>query len=298
MVSTIILVNPNAGRGRASALARELVSRQKTLSDALWLEPADATQAYAQLDQALSDDCQRLIVVGGDGTLNLAVNAVLDKGLGKKVRLSVLPAGTGVDFARTLDPYPTLKTLPALLNRKQSRPVDVLQVNWKNGQHRYAINTVSAGIAGTVNATLAADPGRGSGAYLRATVRAFFSYQPQPFTLTLDGEHWCQEDLTLLAITNGSHFGQGMQVAPQAAIDDGQAEVVAVAAMPRGLLLLRLVRIYLGNHLGAPYVRYRQASDIGIRQNPAASGLDIDGESAPGGDITIRVIPGALRFSC
>jgi diacylglycerol kinase (ATP) len=102
----------------------------------------------------------------------------------------------------------------------------------------------------------------------------------------------------LLAITNGSHFGQGMRVAPQAAIDDGQAEVVAVTAMPRGLLLLRLVRIYLGNHLGAPYVRYRQASDIGIRQNRATSGLDIDGESAPGGDITIRVIPGALRFSC
>ena len=136
MVSTIILVNPNAGRGRASALARELVSRQKTLSDALWLEPADATQARTQLDQALSDDCQRLIVVGGDGTLNLAVNAVLDKGLGKKVYLSVLPAGTGVDFARTLDPYPTLETLSVVLNRKRSRPVDVLQVNWQNDQHR------------------------------------------------------------------------------------------------------------------------------------------------------------------
>ena len=298
MANQIILVNPNAGRGRAGALARELVSRQKILSDALWLEPADATDAQPQLDQALSDDCQRLIVVGGDGTLNLAVNAVLDKGLGRKVHLSVLPAGTGADFARTLDPYPTLKTLPVMLNRKRSRPVDVLKVNWQNGQHQYAINTVSAGIAGEVSAALAASPARGSGAYLRATVRAFFSYQPQPFTLTLDGEHCYHGDLTLLAITNGSHFGQGMRVAPQAAIDDGQAEVVTVEAMPRGLLLLRLVRIYLGNHLGAPYVHYRQASDIGIRQNPAASGLDIDGESAPGGDITIRVISDALRFSC
>jgi diacylglycerol kinase (ATP) len=298
MVSTIILVNPNAGRGRAGGLARELISRQKILSNALWLEPTDATDAQPLLDQALSDDCQRLIVVGGDGTLNLAVNEVLDKGLGKKVHLSLLPAGTGVDFARTLDPYPTLETLSVVLNRKRSRPVDVLQVNWQNGQHRYAINTVSAGIASTVNATLAADPGRGSGAYLRATVRAFFSYRPQPFTLTLDGKHWCHGDLTLLAIANGSHFGQGMRVAPQAAIDDGQAEVVAVEVMPRGLLLLRLVRIYLGNHLEAPYVHYRQASDIGIRQNPAVSGLDIDGESAPGGDITIRVISDALRFSC
>ena len=81
MVSTIILVNPNAGRGRAGALTRKLVSRQKTLSDALWLEPTDTAEAQPQLDQALSDDCQRLIVVGGDGTLNLAVNAVLDKGL-------------------------------------------------------------------------------------------------------------------------------------------------------------------------------------------------------------------------
>ena len=161
MVSTIILVNPNAGRGRAGALARELISRQKILSDALWLEPTDATQACTQLDQALSDDCQRLIVVGGDGTLNLAVNAVLDKGLGKKVYLSVLPAGTGVDFARTLDPYPTLETLSVVLNSKRSRPVDVLQVNWQNGQHRYAINTVSAGIASTVNASRRQTHGQG-----------------------------------------------------------------------------------------------------------------------------------------
>ncbi|MBP81809.1 MAG: hypothetical protein CL395_07535 [Acidiferrobacteraceae bacterium] len=298
MRSTIILANPNAGRGRAGVLAQQLISGCESFSNTQLLQCADAVQARAQLDQLLTARCEHLIVVGGDGTLNLAAHAVLDKRLGHKIRFSLLPAGTGSDFARTLAQCPTVATLRQVPREPQSRPVDVLRVDWPDGQYRYGINTVSAGIAGAVNTAMTASPGHGSGAYLRATVKAFFHYRPGLCTLALNGQHWHHGDLTLLAITNGSHFGQGMRVAPRAAVDDGQAEVVAVTGMSRGWLLLRLVRIYLGNHLTAPYVRYCRAREITVEQTSGTLGLDIDGESAPGGRFTVRVIPGALRFSC
>ena len=294
----IILTNRNAGGGQARAFAHELVSGDTPFSNALLLDPVSIDQARYELDQALTGERQQLVVIGGDGTLNLAVNTVLNKGLGDKITFSLLPAGTGSDFARTLTHYPTVAVLQRAQLDTQSRSVDVLRIDWPDGQYRYAINTVSAGIAGDVSAAMAASSGKGSGAYLYATLRALLRYRPRGFSLTVDKKHCYHGDLSMLAITNGAYFGQGMKVAPKAKVNDGQAEVVAAFGMSKGHLLLRLIRIYLGNHLDAPYVYYQRGSEVSVHQDSPTSALDIDGESALGADITIRVIAGALRFSC
>jgi len=175
--------------------------------------------------------------------------------------------------------------------------VDALQIQWADGSCRYGINTVSAGIAGDVSAAMAGSVKNGFAAYLRATLKAFLHHQPGAFSISIDGTPFFHGDLSLIAVTNGVYFGQGMKVAPKAEIDDGQVEFVAARAMSRQSLFFRLLRIYLGNHLGASYVLYRRGREISIHQ-ASPGGLDIDGEHLPGGDLTIRVIPDALKFSC
>jgi diacylglycerol kinase family enzyme len=174
--------------------------------------------------------------------------------------------------------------------------VDALQVQWADGSRRYGINTVSAGLAGDVSAAMAGSVKNGFAAYLRATLKAFLHHRPRPFSIAIDGVPFFHGDLSLIAVTNGAYFGQGMKVAPKAEIDDGQAEIVAARAMSRQRLFFRLLRIYLGNHLSAPYVLYRRGQEISIH-HVSPSSLDIDGEHLPGGDVTIRVIPDALKFS-
>jgi|TARA_B100000315_G_C14594493_1_gene597906 diacylglycerol kinase (ATP) len=293
----IILANPSAGAGQAQVLARRLIQNRQFGSDTLLLEPTSVDRARSQLDQALTGEDQRLVVIGGDGTLHLAVNRVLEKGLGEKITFSLLPAGSGSDFFRSLRYTGRTANEPGDSGQPRSFPVDALQIQWADGSHRYGINTVSAGIAGDISAAMAASATNGFAAYLRATLKAFLHHQPGKFLITIDSEPFFRGALTLIAVTNGAYFGQGMKVAPKARISDGQAELVAARAMSRQSLFFRILRIYLGNHLGAPYVLYRRGREISIHQASPGT-LDIDGEHLPGGDLTIRVIPDALKFSC
>ena len=297
MHDVIILANPRAGAGHAQTLAQRLIQDRRSGKDPLLLEPASAGQARSQLDQALTGDDQQLVVIGGDGTLHLAVNQVLERGLGEKISFRLLAAGSGSDFFRSLRCARRIANEPRGSGPTPTFPVDALQIQWADGSCRYGINTVSAGIAGDVSAAMAGSEKNGFAAYLRATLKAFLHHQPGAFSITIDGASFFHGDLSLIAVTNGTYFGQGMKVAPKAEIDDGQAEFVAARAMSRQSLFFRLLRIYLGNHLGAPYVLYRRGREISIHQ-ASPGGLDIDGEHLPGGDLTIRVIPDALKFSC
>ncbi len=297
MHDVIILANPRAGAGHAQTLAQRLIQDRRSGKDPLLLEPASAGQARSQLDQALTGDDQQLVVIGGDGTLHLAVNRVLKRGLGEKISFRLLAAGSGSDFFRSLRCARRIANEPRGSGQPPTFPVDALQIQWADGSCRYGINTVSAGIAGDVSAAMAGSEKNGFAAYLRATLKAFLHHQPGTFSITIDGAPFFHGDLSLIAVTNGTYFGQGMKVAPKAEIDDGQAEFVAARAMSRQSLFFRLLRIYLGNHLGAPYVLYRRGREISIHQ-ASPGGLDIDGEHLPGGDLTIRVIPDALKFSC
>ena len=297
MHDVIILANPRAGAGHAQTLAQRLIQDRRSGKDPLLLEPASADQARSQLDQALTGDDQQLVVIGGDGTLHLAVNQVLERGLGEKISFRLLAAGSGSDFFRSLRCARRIANEPRGSGPPPTFPVDALQIQWADGSCRYGINTVSAGIAGDVSAAMAGSEKNGFAAYLRATLKAFLHHQPGAFSITIDGAPFFNGDLSLIAVTNGTYFGQGMKVAPKAEIDDGQAEFVAARAMSRQSLFFRLLRIYLGNHLGAPYVLYRRGREISIHQ-ASPGGLDIDGEHLPGGDLTIRVMPDALKFSC
>ncbi len=296
MHDVIILANPRAGAGHAQTLAQRLIQDRQSGKEPLLLEPTSADQARSQLDQALTGGDQQLVVIGGDGTLHLAVNRVLERGFGEKVNFRLLPAGSGSDFFRSLRCARRIANEPRDSSQPPTFPVDALQVQWADGSRRYGINTVSAGLAGDVSAAMAGSVKNGFAAYLRATLKAFLHHRPRPFSIAIDGVPFFHGDLSLIAVTNGAYFGQGMKVAPKAEIDDGQAEIVAARAMSRQRLFFRLLRIYLGNHLGAPYVLYRRGQEISIH-HVSPSSLDIDGEHLPGGDVTIRVIPDALKFS-
>ena len=294
----IILVNPQAGRGAGPNLCRDLLRRQPQLTDARIIDAPDALQAKRELIRALSPTTDTLVVIGGDGSLNLAVDALLKCSLGKQVRLCPISAGTGSDFARALHPRLDIDLACRMLTDSRSRPLDALEVTWPDGSSRYGINTFSAGVAGLVSATMASRATRSGAAYLRATLSAFFRYHACNCRVTVDGRDWHEGPLYLLAVTNGSHFGQGMQIAPKAQLDDGLAEVLAVTPMSRLLLLLRLVRLYLGNHLGAPYVRYCRGQTVTVIPTESLPAFDLDGEMVPVGRVTIRLLPGVIRLAC
>jgi diacylglycerol kinase family enzyme len=291
------VVNPRAASGHAGEVWRTLLAADRRLAGSLVISATEPAEAAGAIDAALATgSIRRLVVVGGDGSLRLAADRLLASGRGHEVELALVPAGTGSDFARTLrlprDPRVALTRaldLPA-------RPLDALRIGTAGAIH-YALNVASAGISGKVDELVNAQASRSALAFLTATLAALRRYRPFAARVEVDGELWYAGDVFLLAVANGRSFGKGMRIAPRAEVDDGLADVVLVRPLPGWQVPLQLPRLYLGRHLGSPFVEWRRTRRVRFEPAGELPPFDLDGETVPSGSATFELLAGALRFA-
>ena len=98
-----------------------------------------------------------------------------------------------------------------------------------------------------------------------------------------------------MAIANGTTFGRGMRIAPQAKYDDGLFDVVLVKGMSRPRILLAFEEVYRGAHLTHPKVQFERAHEVNIAL-PERLSFELDGETFYGRDLTFSVEPGLLHM--
>jgi diacylglycerol kinase (ATP) len=294
MSDIAVFVNPRSGRGRASAVWQALRQGEPRLQGARVVDIADVNRAREELGRVLDGSVDLVLAIGGDGTIHLVGNVLLGAGLGSRVALGVIPAGTGSDLARSLG----VPTKPrAALARALSggrRAMDALLVEADDGRRRHVLNVASAGISGLVDQAVNALPRRGALAYLSATLGAVGRYRNVPCRVTVDDTVWHEGEILLVAIANGPVFGNGMRVAPGARLDDGAADVVLVGPIPRWQLPLRLPQIYLGSHVHAQFVRTGRAQRVRLEPLGPFPPFDTDGETFAAGAATITLLPNAL----
>lgn len=290
------IVNPTAGGGRAGSIWEQLRRSDRRLDHAevVCVEGVDRTRE--ELGALLDRGVDRLIVVGGDGSLHLVANLLLERGLGRKVSIGLMPVGTGSDFARTVRiPKEHRRALERVLVA-EPRALDALQLRTDDGRCRFVVNVASAGISGPVDEAVNAIPGRGQAAYLLATLGALRRYRPAPCRVIVDGDLWHEGGILLLAVANGTSFGRGMKIAPRALVDDGEADVVLIRTVANWQLMFRLPQIYLGTHLDSSLVRWGRGRTVRLEPLGDIPPFDLDGEVFPSAAADITVMPGALRM--
>lgn len=292
----VAIVNPTAGGGRAASIWEELRRSDRRL-DGVEVVCADGVaQTREELGALLDRGADRVVVLGGDGSLHLVGNIILERELGRTVSIGLVPVGTGSDLARTLGiPKERRHALNRVLDA-QPRPLDALQLKTDDGRRRFVLNVASAGISGPVDEAVNAVPGRGQAAYLKATLGALRRYRPAPCRVVVDGEPWHEGGVLLVAVANGTSFGRGMKIAPRASIDDGEADVVLIPPVAKWQLLFRLPQIYLGTHLNSSLVRWGRCRTVRIEPLGDFPPFDLDGEVFPPAAAEITLLPKALRF--
>ncbi len=292
----VVLVNPTAGGGRADATWTALLRNEPRLAAARVVAGPDADAALAELEEVLRDGpADRLVVVGGDGTLSRVGDFLLKRDA-PAPPLGLVPAGTGSDLARALGlPREPGAALAQALTGSP-RPIDALELRAADGRWRFVLNIASAGISGEVDRAVAGLVHRGKTAYLGATLGALFRYRPAACRITLDGEPWHEGEILLLAVANGTTFGRGMKIAPEAKLDDGLADVVLVPRLPGWQVPIQLPRLYLGTHLGSRFVQHRRAERVTIEPLGPMPPFDLDGDPWPASQAELRVVPRALRI--
>ena len=243
---------------------------------------------------------ERLIVAGGDGTVNEVVSGLLSAGLGDRADFGVLPLGTGGDFARSLGIPRRLDDALALIAAGATRRIDAGRITYRNAESReetaHFVNVASFGISGLVDQLVNGATKRlgGTASFLIGTMKALATYRNTHVMLRVDGEVVHDAPLALVAAANGQYFGGGMHVAPEARLDDGLLDVILVPDLPKRTLLAKLPRLYAGKHLHDPAGRFLRGRVIEAEAEPGAVLLDIDGEALGSLPARIEVVPGAL----
>jgi diacylglycerol kinase (ATP) len=296
MRDLVVVVNPYAGSHRGERVWQSLQVIDPRLREARVVMSPDPAHARGQLAGMLDEGLDRVLVVGGDGTLHLVANAILELGLGEEVAIGVVPTGTGSDLARSLGvpgrPAAALRFALAA----EPQPMDVLRVATDDGRGEYVLNVASAGISGLVDEAVNRIQRRGALAYLGASLGAVWRYRPVRCRVAVDGAEWYDGAVLLLAVANGSTFGNGMRIAPGAVVDDGLADVILVRPVPRWQLLVRLPQIYLGTHVRAGFVQVGRGREVRVEPQAPLPPFDLDGEAVESAAATITVVPGALQL--
>lgn len=242
--------------------------------------------------KALKTACQGanlLIAVGGDGTLNLAVNAVAytDTALG------VIPAGSGNDFARIwvagLNPKDIIHS--ALYG--QTIHIDLGQAN-----ERYFLNNVGVGFDAELVKRLKHKTWPRKLSYFSRAVQLLPSYRSQPITLD-DSSHQINGGLLpksfMLSIGNGRYFGAGIPITPHARVNDGVLAYTHIKEKHRAATLRCLTKVLLQKHLRAKQVQSGQLETVTVKTSGIP--VQVDGEYLGYSPVQIKVCPGALKIN-
>ncbi len=296
---TLIILNPHAGSGRAGRVWKDLEPLLwQELGELLVAVTERAADVAEHLDKAYAVGVRRVISIGGDGTNHALVNALAAQNASapaaEPMTYGALPVGTGQDWARgngipTRDPHDAARWIARAT--PQSLDLGMLQME---DTSEYFLNIASAGLGGEVSQRVNRVLRRRPWTFLKSTVEGILSYQPQHLTVRLDGAPWFDGRAFIVAVANGTTFGHGMRIAPNARPDDGLFDVLVVRAVPRLEVLRTLRRVYDGSHLSHPAVMHARAATVDV-ECAASFGLELDGESARGQHARFSVAPGALK---
>jgi diacylglycerol kinase (ATP) len=292
----VVAINPSASFGRSRDVGPALVQTLRASGhEVTSLQEPDYESLAASARAAVGRRPDALVVVGGDGMVNLGVNIVART----RVPLGIVPAGTGNDMARSLGiPYENaeaaIRALGDALTR-DPRTIDAAIVRWEDDgpQQRWVGCAMSAGFDALVNerANGMRHP-KGPSRYTLAILIELARLRKVPYRLTLD-DRVIETDASLVSIGNGVSLGGGMKVTPNALLDDGLLDVMIVDPVSRLTFLRLFPKVFSGEHVGLPIVRMERARRLRIE----APGIVVygDGERLGPTPVDVELVPGALR---
>lgn len=264
-------------------------------------ETRSHTDAFTFATQAVAEEYTLVMAAGGDGTLHQVVNGMLQTNLPveRLPALTILPVGSGNDFARTVNITLDAKDLEKRLADFQPHLMDVGSVTYqKDGaEHQsYFINVASAGMGPEVLNNMRAGKKRmGSAlAYFSAILSTFGSYQCKTVSVKTSDWQWSNR-LRTLAVANGKFFGSGLCIAPEAKPNDGIFSVficgnVSVMDFIRYSNTLKKSRLVIH-----PQVEYKTAEKLELTSDWPCR-IEADGELLGFLPARVEVIPQRVKF--
>ncbi len=243
----IILFNPLSGNKSAKKNVYKL-DDILTNNDLNYVEMTPDFD-YKGFMNKVKDD-ERVVLCGGDGTINRFINEVEEADLEKPV--FYFPLGSGNDFCRDI----LGKTEPTLINlNNYIKKLPVVTINGKS--HKF-INGIGYGIDGwccEVGDNIRAKDSEKPINYTSIAIKgALFQYKKTNAKVIVDGKEYYYKDVFLASTMKGRFYGGGMMAAPQQDRNDpeGKVSVLVFRGKVRLQVLMVFSKIFTGEHLKNP----------------------------------------------
>ena len=290
----LIIVNPTAGAGRAGRLIPWLRQRLEQRPEVELQVTRRAGEAESIASNAVRDGHDRVIAVGGDGTVQEVVNGLLG---GPAVELGIVPVGTGNDLARSLGLPPEPGSAWKAAMGRHTRSLDAARGRNGAGQERWFASAGGIGFDAQVAAAMVRRRGwqAGKAGYVLTTLAELRRFENRRVTITLDDQTFSRSVL-FVAIANGAYYGGGMKIAPGAEVDDARLDVCVVGDISRITALREMPNLYRGTHVRNPAVSMHTAQTVRIEGDPATL-AHLDGEPFGRLPLQVQIVPGVLSVA-
>ncbi len=282
---TLVILNPVAGRGRGRKAAPAVLRALEALGPVLFHETTsaeDARHAASQCDGSVS----RIVVVGGDGTLNEVVN-----GLAKRdVVLGLVPVGGANVLARELGIPRSINAALDVIRTGVTRRIDTGRVSGR----RFLLMVGVGFDAAVVRCVRERRRGRlGFRGYVRPFTDCLVNYAFPRFSVSVDGV-LVSADAVQAVVANTRNYAGIAAVASRACVEDGRLEVVVIETASKLALLRQAFRAFRACIRDDRGVRVCSGVSVSIEGGVDVP-VQIDGDAADSLPVEIGIEPRALR---
>jgi diacylglycerol kinase (ATP) len=279
----LLLINPRARRGEQTRL--QVIQHLQQLDFELIEESTEQLNRLPDLIRQHQHQIDRVIVGGGDGTVNAAIAGFLDT----ELPVGILPLGTANNLARTLGIPSSLEDACRVIAQDKIQAIDL---GWVNGH--YFLNVAGMGISTDINRTVEAGFKRRWGviAYAITALQVISRYRRFTAEIQIEGEAIVVRTFQI-TVCNGRHYGSGMTVAADATIDDQRLDLCSLEIRRWWEAIALIPALKRGEYATGQRIRVLQGQDIEIRTiHPRP--IDTDGEITTQTPAKFRVIPKAI----
>ena len=283
--TALMIVNPHSRRGAGAHDAVRAALEGGGLS--VLVRDCDGAEAIGRAIRESAGQVDRVVLGGGDGTLNAAAPALIETGL----PLGVIPLGTANDLARTLGLPDDAAQAAAVVAAGRRRRIDMGEVN---GQPFF--NVASLGLGVDLTRALTRDAKRRWGVLGYAVAGLRVLRRLAPFTAVIDdgtAEH--RSRTVHICVGNGRHYGGGMTVEADATVDDGKLDFYSLEVAHWWRLIALLPALRRGTHGRSEDVRAFSTTEIVLRTKRPRP-VNTDGELTTSTPAHFKVMPKAVRI--
>ena len=279
------IINPISGKAQHKGIEsriENLLDLNKFDFDYLYTERAKHATELAQ--QAVHENINVVVAVGGDGTMNECAKGLL----GSQTALAVLPCGSGNGFAFHFGMERDINKAIKQLNISDFKTIDSCTANGVP-----FFNVSGIGFDAHIANLFATTKVRGFSSYIKLVLRECANYPAQDYLLEYDGKKEVY-NAVIISWANASQFGNGAQISPESKVDDGLTEICVLKDFKRYLVPVLLYRLFTGKIHQSKYMTIIKTKSISIFCQNGQSHLDGEGQDL-GKEILIDTHPKTLK---